>query len=812
MKNPTKSPPAPKAPPQPAPAPAAEPRFPGLGAAAAIYFGLALLYFLPAFLPGRHIYGTDYLAGGYFFHEFISHRFAQGVVPAWVPEVYGGLPLFANPGSTFYPFRFLADALFPVSRIWPTLFVIQFGLGGMGTYLLARELGTRRWVAFVAGLAFEFTGLVMSWVLAGHEGRIIVATFAPLAFYFLHAGVRTGRPAPFAGLAVAIAFPLLSFQIQTAYYLLLALALWAGFCLWHLKAFERRGAGARTVLYGLVAVAFAFVAASVVFLPFLDYVDLSPRGGPGRGYEYATSWAMPPAEVTALAAPEVAGYLDTYHGSNPMKLHTEYVGATVLLLVALGFRYARRNRYFWFFLGLGVFILTIAWGGATPLYRLYYALLPGTKKFRAPSVSLFLLSLSLVTMAALALEALARLVDAREARRPVRVRAGSAAAAPPDPELRPATWILAGMVGLGLLLGIAAAGPNANGVPGPGALAFRFALFAAAVAGVLWGWLRGGLGRTAGMALLALVTVADLWVMDRNFFRTVESPEVMFAEDDVAGFLASQRGRDRVWVLPVPAQAVYRGQINNYLMRFGIDQAAGEHGNQLQRWNQLLGAGEQSYVDYHDFLQHPAIQRAANIRWIVAGVELPPGMKAEGIELPARLREVHRGSAIVYENPDALPRAYLVPTAVTAPGETALPQMEMSDWDPARVAFVDRPVQLPAGPLAGGAAVTRYEPDRVEVRTQANRAALLVLADNYYQDWKVVVDGRPAQLLRANHTLRGVVVPAGAHRVSFTFEPKELYTGWTLYLVCMALLALYGAFLLFTWLRGRRREAEPQPE
>jgi hypothetical protein len=794
MKNSTKPARAPQARPATPAAEPAESRFPGVGTAAAIYFGLALLYFFPAFLPGNHIYGTDYLAGGYVFHEFISERFSQGRVPGWVPEVYGGLPLFANPGSTYYPFRFLADALFPVDRIWPTLFVIQFGLGGLGSYLLARELGARRWVAFVAGLAFEFTGLVMSWVLAGHEGRIIVATFAPLAFYFVHAGVRTGRLAPFAGLAASIAFPLLSFQIQTAYYLLLALLPWAVFCLWHLGAFRRSAMGARTVLYGVGAVAFAFVAAAVVFLPFLEYVDLSPRGGPGRGYEYSTSWAMPPREITALAVPEEVGYMDTYTGTNAMKLHTEYVGATVLLLLALGFRYARRNRYFWFFLGLGIFTLTIAWGAGTPLYRLYYEFLPGTRKFRAPSVSLFLLSMSLVAMAAIALEALAKLMDARESRRPPR---GEPA---PAPELNAATYILGGCVAVGVLLGMMAAQPNANGVPGPGPMAFRFAFFAAAVAGVLWGWLRGGLGRVPAMALLSLVTVVDLWIVDRPFFRTVEPVSQMFAQDDVAGFLASQPRRDRVFVLPVPPEAVYRGQVNNYLMRFGVDQAAGEHGNQLQRWNQLLGAGEQTYVDYHNFFGRPAILAASNIRWIVSGVPL------EG------LREAHRGSALVYENPEALPRAYLVPRAVTAAGETALPQMERPDWNPAQVAYVDRPVQLPEGPLAGAAQVTAYEPDRVEVRTQANRPALLVLADNYYAAWSVAVDGRPAQLLRANHTLRGVVVPAGAHQVTFTFEPKDLYTGWYLYLACMAVLALYGAYLLATFLRARRGAGEPRPE
>jgi hypothetical protein len=297
--------------------------------------------------------------------------------------------------------------------------------------------------------------------------------------------------------------------------------------------------------------------------------------------------------------------------------------------------------------------------------------------------------------------------------------------------------------------------------------------------------------------VLAFLTVLDLWIVGRNFFETVPPPEAMFAADDVVEFLRAQPGRDRIFVLPVPPEGVYRGQINNYLMRFDLDQAAGEHGNQLQRWNQVLGAGQQTYVDYHNFLGVPAILRATNIRWIIAGVELQGG------------REAYRGSALVYENPGFLPRAYLVPQAVSAPGESALPQMERPEWDPAQVAYVDGSAQLPQGPLTGTAQVRSYEPDRVEVTTSANRAALLVLADNWYQDWKVKVDGRDATLLRTNHTLRGVVVPAGAHRVTFTFEPAALYTGWYLYLACMAIFAAYGLYLLASHLRGRR--ALPAP-
>ena len=50
-----------------------------------------------------------------------------------------------------------------------------------------------------------------------------------------------------------------------------------------------------------------------------------------------------------------------------------------------------------------------------------------------------------------------------------------------------------------------------------------------------------------------------------------------------------------------------------------------------------------------------------------------------------------------------------------------------------------------------------YAPDEVVVRATAGRPMLLVLADNHAPGWSATVDGRAAPLLRANHTLRGVL-------------------------------------------------------
>lgn len=793
-----------------------------LGIAAAVFFALSLLYFFPAFLPGRQVYGTDYLAGSYFFYDFFADRFGSGSLPKWVPYIYGGMPVYANPGSAYHPVHLLAETLLPTGKVIGAIFVVQFWLAGLGMYLLARELGCRAWVAFVAGIAFQFTGVTMSWVYAGHDGRIMVSTMAPLFFYFLHRGVRTGSVFPFAGAAATLGFALLSFQIQNSYYLILAGFIWAVFLLFRFGLHRRPAALGKTLLLGFGSIAFAFLLASVNFLPFRDYVGESPRGMEGgRGYEYSTSYSMPPVGLVSMAVPEQAGASiidpDTQRPLFPanagFKLHTEYVGALVLVLLALGFAYSRRVAYWWFFGGLAVFALSMALGGNTPLYRLYYAALPGLNRFRAPDLIFYVAAFSLVTMAALTLERLAVLREEARTRR---------ATAEAKDGLQPVLWIGLGLVVLAVMGAMLAGGDSNPGEPSRAAGWMRFALFAGAVTAILWAWTARKMMSMAAALLLALVTLADLWIIDRRFFHTTQGPDEAFAMDDVVAFLQAQPGPNRVWALPVP-QAWGRGGPSggNYPMLFGIEQAGGEHPNPLQRWVQFAGAGQQVITDWHNFMgpqdslqatqtqdgqallftPRPGFLEAANIRYIVAMVPM----------VHPALREVHRGSALVYENTAALPRAYLVPAVQKLPEEQILGAMRSGGWNPAQTAYVqtDADVNLPAGPLTGNAQVTAHEPDRVTVRTTASRPALMVLADNYYAGWTATVDGRETPIVRTNNTLRGVVVPAGTHTVEFVFHPADLYTGFYLYLAGFAVLVALAVLAL---VRGRRRPAaEPEP-
>ncbi len=776
--------------------------------ALAIFLALAVIFFFPAFLPGQGIFGTDYLAGSYQFMEFLSNQLRAGVIPKWVPYVYGGVPLHANPGSTYYPTRLALMWLLPDSRVFPALLMSQLFIGAGGMYLLARELGSRTWISFVAGLAFMFTGITMSGLYSGHDGRIIVATFAPLVFFCLHRGMRTGSFPAFAGLAATLGFTLLSFQIQSNYYLLIGAAFWTIFCAWQFRAAGRLQI-VRRMVRALLAVAFAFALAAVNFLPFLDYVAESPRGAEGgRGYEYATSFSMPPAETIGLAIPEQQGLLGTYHGKSFFKQHTEYVGALVIAMLLLGFVFARRSRY-WIFFGITTLVaLSMSYGGFTPIYRLYYTLLPGVNKFRAPSISFFMVSMSLVIMAAITLEALARIRDAApEAQRSARKSTKAATGGGSDSD-RAGIATLA-LIGLGVFLLLVS-----QLIPSPVNEStgwIRFGLFLGVTAFLLWSWVTSRLPSRVAAIALCVVTLVDMWVVTRQFFQIVPPPEEVYAPDDVVQYLRNERDSSRIWVFPFGGQAVYHGveqvgnnriPLRNYLMHFGFEQAGGEHGNQLDRWNKYAGAGEQVYVDWHNFLSNPQFRSAANIRYIVSGLDL--GV-APGDTASAHMEEVYRGpNGIIYRNNLALPRAYIVPNVQLIPNtDSALIFLKQPTWNPRDVAVIDRPlgVILPQTPLQHTAAITERTPDRVVVRTNTNRPALLVLADVYAHGWKAYVDDRLTPIAITNVAFRGVPVGAGDHTVRFEFDPDQLETGRIISSILALLLIGYGVGYLVVTLR-----------
>lgn len=134
----------------------------------------------------------------------------------------------------------------------------------------------------------------------------------------------------------------------------------------------------------------------------------------------------------------------------------------------------------------------------------------------------------------------------------------------------------------------------------------------------------------------------------------------------------------------------------------------------------------------------------------------------------------------VTKRASALPRAYLVGEVVVPSGDNALLAALFSPGtDLRRVAFVEHPEQSFRGntDAVGAAEIVRYEANEVRILVKANNEAVLVLSDTWYPGWYAKVNGKPAEVLRANYAFRAVRVPNGASTVVFSYQPISVRAG-----------------------------------
>ncbi len=169
-------------------------------------------------------------------------------------------------------------------------------------------------------------------------------------------------------------------------------------------------------------------------------------------------------------------------------------------------------------------------------------------------------------------------------------------------------------------------------------------------------------------------------------------------------------------------------------------------------------------------------------------------------------RQVFDDGIYYQERSAPMPRAYVVYAAETAASDQqAVERLLDPAFDLRNTALVAEPLDLPAAAPrpASRAALARYGQTHVVVQATARQPGLLILGDLYHPGWQVTVDGQPAELLRANHVLRGVMLPAGEHQVEFHFRPSSLLRGG---LISLAALLLAAGLLALDW--RQRRAAE----
>jgi hypothetical protein len=106
-------------------------------------------------------------------------------------------------------------------------------------------------------------------------------------------------------------------------------------------------------------------------------------------------------------------------------------------------------------------------------------------------------------------------------------------------------------------------------------------------------------------------------------------------------------------------------------------------------------------------------------------------------------------------------------------------------------------------------AISRYEPQRVELLAELKRPGLVILADTFDPGWSLTIDGSPAPIFRTNRVMRGAAVKAGRHRLVYTYNPASFRVGAGVSIAGLAV--LIGVVAWACWGPLRKGETPPEP-
>jgi uncharacterized membrane protein YfhO len=151
-------------------------------------------------------------------------------------------------------------------------------------------------------------------------------------------------------------------------------------------------------------------------------------------------------------------------------------------------------------------------------------------------------------------------------------------------------------------------------------------------------------------------------------------------------------------------------------------------------------------------------------------------------------------------NPRALSRAFVPQRVeVVTEGKARLEKLASPHFDAREVAYIESPVDLPTW-SQGDVEIVDERPTKITLSVHMQTPGLAVLTDRWDKGWQAYLSGKCVPILCVNHAIRGVVVPAGAGKLEFRYEPASF--AWGLRFAGLGIAGLLGWLGFIVWSRG----------
>lgn len=742
--------------------------------------------------PFNHRDLTDtYVTRDYFLVE--SYR--RGEMPLWNPYNLSGHPIYADGVTRPYAPTNLFYLWFDVPLGYSLARLVEYYLAVAFLYVFLVGIGLRPVAAGTGALAFLLSDHLLyhlTWI--GWTGGLM---WLPLALLGAELAMRKQSWGAAVGAGLAFAMQFYTGFIPATIYYLGALVLY--YILTPLLSESSRRLK-RSLLYLTTTLVVGFGLSAPVWMPVFELLGYSNRKIVPTELGYI--W-IPPWHLVTLLLPRAFGeafdprYLRMFVEMGVSQERSLYLGLTALPLILLALT-ARKDRRVYYFAGLMLLaVLTVT---CAPLYVHFTKYIPVLKTIRAITRVSCLYALAASVLIAYGAQAL------MEARR--------------EELERFLKWLRRGCLGwIGMLLILAPvtfylsrylpqdyeAGSRLRRWPLKVLAAFsmqfdphNYGLIVPLLVVLLLlslTLLRLS-ARHIWAAMVILLALELIW-NGAQYNRTYPRSQV-YAPTAATEFLRSRLGHERVLVTPseIGGKTSDRGRRivapPNTLIPYEIATISGK--DQLfPKWYRALAA----LVEPQEDLSHVVFDSPRSPVYDLLGVRyLMTKERLEGY------REVFAGEGVrIYENPAALPRAFFAPEVLSVKTQA---ERLLKGLDLKRTVVVEGELGVITGATGQESVrIVDYGRNRVVMETSSpvNGSQLLILTDTWYPGWEASVDGRPAQVLRADGALRAVVLPGGAHRVEMRFRPRSLWRGlWTAGIVSSLLLS---AAIYRRWKSGR---------
>ncbi len=806
-----------------------------------IFLLLVVFYFTPVW-QGKTLLQSDVMQARGSQKEIFDYREKDGKTPLWTNSMFGGMPTYQiwydhanNITSHIGP---AIRAVFPP----PSDVLLLFLLGG---YFLFSVLKIRPWLAALGAVAIAFSSYNLIYVEAGHINKAYaIAYMAPIigAVILCYRGSKFWGPAL---LALFLALEIRANHIQMTYYLFLALLVLVGFELYYAIKDKKLKEFVQATGLQLIGVVIAVLINASVLFPTYEYsketirgkaniskTDESGKSGSGLEKEYAYAWSQGIGEnltflipnayggrstgvldensnvvkaLTKVGAPQgealqlARSYFPTYWGEKSFTSGPWYFGAGIVFLAILGL-FIVNNRLKWWIVAATLLTILLSFGRHFPLISdLFFDYFPMYNKFRAVESILVIPSVLIPMLAVMAVnELLLRETQIPNLDKKVLYTGGAVAAVcllfalmPSMLDLRTSehqqyVGALQQMVqdqNMANELANALLKDRASLVSKD---AWRSFFIVALTLGLVWFFLKKKLNATVLIAALAVITLVDLWTVDKRYLNN-ES----FVDKSTYDRPIPEREVDQL--IHMDKDLSYRvfdlttSPFQDASASYFHKSIGGYHAAKLMRFQEVLEQQFNNNIneDVLDML---------NVRYVITK---DPSNKSDKIQ--------RRSSA--------LGNAWFVESVNFVNSNNA--EMEaLGTIDPKKVAvvnegfknkFSDKGVTKSAN---AEITLTSYHPDTLKYEYTSPAEGFAVFSEIYYdKGWKAYIDGEEAPIIRADYLLRGLQLPGGNHKVEFVFAPDSMRISNIISLIASIVLVIGLAFA--AWMGYKQHKNKP---